>query len=106
MIYTKKNIVFLKLFKKLGVISSFYLIKNSFYPLIRVYLFFIKNFPLFYNFKIISKPSKPVYISYFSLNMFNFKMGQTSLVLSTSYGIITSQEALLKKCGGELLGFF
>lgn len=50
---------------------------------------------------LVSKPGKRIYISY--KDLCNFNNGFKTYLLRTSKGIITSQTALKKKLGGELL---
>jgi hypothetical protein len=50
---------------------------------------------------LVSKPGKRIYISY--KDLCNFNNGFKTYLLRTSKGIITSQTALKKKIGGELL---
>lgn len=52
-------------------------------------------------FKHVSKSSRPVYISYQDLWKFNKSL--STLILSTSYGIITHRTALIRSCGGKIL---
>jgi small subunit ribosomal protein S8 len=52
-------------------------------------------------FKHVSKPSRPVYISYQDLWKFNKSL--STLILSTSYGIISHRTALIRLCGGKVL---
>jgi len=51
--------------------------------------------------KVISKPSKRVYSSISELR--SFRNGLGTIILSTSFGIITDHEARLNNVGGELL---
>jgi small subunit ribosomal protein S8 len=52
-------------------------------------------------FKEISKPSKSIYISYQDLWKFNKSL--STLILTTSYGVINHRTALIHSCGGKIL---
>ena len=71
-------------------------------PLLRVSLKTTQNnFKGINNFKLISKPSKRVFVNYKTLTF----LAQTnnSLILSTQKGLLLSSEALHLKVGGEVL---
>lgn len=51
--------------------------------------------------KHVSKPSRPFYISYQDLWKFNKSL--STLILSTSYGIVTHRTALIRSCGGKVV---
>lgn len=58
-----------------------------------------KNKILF--FKHVSKPSRPVYMS--CQDLWKFNKSLSTLILSTSYGIISHRTALIRSCGGKVL---
>jgi small subunit ribosomal protein S8 len=102
----KKNIVtILEILKKKGLIIN-YKMESSKYILIELKYngWWIKN-PLFSNIILISKPSKRIYSGYkhFSKSMKNINLKNGLLIVSTSSGIMTSQEAIQLKKGGEIL---
>lgn len=61
-----------------------------------------KRNPVLTSVSIVSKPSLRVYIPLHKIGKIQRK-GLTTLILSTSKGIITGEEASKKKVGGELL---
>ena len=55
------------------------------------------------NIKIYSKPSKFYYISYYQIENLIIKNPRIIFFLSTSFGVLTNNNILLKKQGGVLL---
>jgi len=101
---SKLIVKFLHLLYKIGIIKTFFIsLKNNF---IIVYLKYKKNGqPLIYSIDLISKPSKRIY---WNLTMLSKNYRKNSLatfyILSTSKGLLTSNEALLQyKVSGEVL---
>lgn len=76
-----------------GYIVGFSIL-NSFK--IRVFLKYYRNKPVYY-FRLVSKPSRRMYISYRDLLRFD------NYILSTSKGILSSSLACYFKVGGEIL---
>ena len=101
---TQLIIQFLYLLYKMGLIKSFYIIPDE--PNILVYLKYKKNgAPLIHSLDLISKPSKRVYWTLTSLSK-NYRKHafSTFYIISTSAGLLTSNEALLyKNISGEIL---
>ncbi|MBU6500791.1 MAG: 30S ribosomal protein S8 [Patescibacteria group bacterium] len=60
-----------------------------------------KNSPALSGFKIISKPSRRLYVDYRSLS--SVKQGYGLAIISTSKGIMSGKEAKKQKVGGEYL---
>lgn len=106
LIFTKKTFIFVKILKKLGYIHKYSITKkkNSLY--IKIYIYFFKNKRINTYFKLVSKPSKSFFISLKSLRLLSKRTGGSVFLISTSYGLITHREALDKKTGGIIVGFF
>ncbi len=103
-IFSKKNLNIVILFKNLGLIRRFYILKHKNGRfIIRLFILFYKNLPLFLDFKIISKPSISYYISTKALKIIDSRTLNSIFLLSTSFGIITHKEALSLNIGGKLL---
>lgn len=66
-----------------------------------VYLQYYEGRCLFNNFKIVSKPSKRVYMSYTAIRSNLLK--RRLVVVSTTRGLMTSLECVSLKLGGEIL---
>lgn len=101
---TKLTINFLYLLYKIGLIKSFYILQNDLNVL--VYLKYKKNgLPLIHSIDLISKPGKRVYWTLTSLSKNYRKHSLSSFyIISTSKGLMTSNEALLyKNISGEVL---
>ncbi|MCS7092949.1 MAG: 30S ribosomal protein S8 [Patescibacteria group bacterium] len=64
-------------------------------------LLYINKEPALTDVKIFSKPGRRYYVSYKDIKP--VMTGQGHSILSTSQGVITNNEALAKKVGGELL---
>lgn len=60
-----------------------------------------KRKPVFSDVKIVSKPSLRIYEP--KKNIFKFKRGKHTVVLSTSKGVLTGEKARKEGVGGEIL---
>ena len=99
----KLTLNFLILLYKIGLIRSFFILNNE--NKILVYLKYRNNKPIFYSIDLISKPSRRIY---WSLNMLSYNYSKYSFstfyIISTSQGLITSNDAILSKnISGEIL---
>lgn len=101
--YTAKIFYLLKIFKKCGLISTFFLIKNKTNVKILIHIFYSPLYRVFNDFKIISKPKKFYYISLYSLKLLSLKLANSYLILSTTKGIMDHHSALFLKTGGIVL---
>ena len=105
--YSTKNYSLIYLLYKLGCINNFYIHSTKKKNLLLKYLtfsiFFYKNSPFFKQIKLVSSLSKKHTITYQSLKILNQSLGNSFLILSTVQGLLTHQEALLKKIGGLIL---
>jgi len=93
---------FLKILLIEGYISNFNIYSNYF-NLTNVFLKYDDlNFsPVINEIKVVSKPSKRIYYSYKDIKNNYNNLG--TVVLSTSHGIVTDRDAIIMKCGGEVL---
>ena len=99
----KLTVNFLFLLYKIGLIKSFHILKNE--NKILLYLKYIDNKPAFFSIDLISKPS---YRVYWTLNILSHNYRKYSFstfyIISTSKGLITSNDAILQKnISGEIL---
>jgi ribosomal protein S8 len=94
---------FLFLLYKIGLIRSFFILKNQ--KEILVYLKYKNKKPVIFDIWVMSKPSKRVYWSLSTLCLYYRKYSfSTIYILSTSKGLITSTDAILKDfVSGEVL---
>lgn len=104
-IYTKKNLFFLSVFKKNSIIQTYYVFSKNNNLFIRVYPFYFKNLSIMKSFKILSSPSRKFFISLKSLSVIKKRSGNAIYLLSTSKGVLSLDQALKLKIGGFLLGF-
>lgn len=105
-IFNKKNLQIITVFKKLNLIYKYTLINKKNIILINVNLYFYKNKPTIFSSKIISKPSKNFFLSYDSLRLLTKKTGNSIFLLSTPKGILTHKDAVKLKTSGFLICFF
>ena len=99
----KLSIKFLNILYKIGIIRGFYILENE--KNILVYLKYKKKKATIFDIKVVSKPSKRVY---WNLNLLSKNYRKHSIsnfyIISTSKGLITSNEAILKySLSGEIL---
>ena len=105
--FTKKTFQLCTLFKRLSVISTFFILTNKRdgKVSIKIHLFYFYGSPIHGFVRQISTKRKSYYVSYRALTLLNKRLGSSTYVLSTDLGYITHQEALLKRKGGCLLFF-
>lgn len=101
---TKKMIHILHLFKRLGLINSFLLINTTQkHLLIKLSPLFYKSTPFFKSVRLVSTPSKRFNLKLKTLQILEKSLGETTVILETSQGIITHRDALKLKIGGKIL---
>lgn len=105
-VFTKKNLIFIKILRKLNFINKFVIVRFGDSMFIRIYAYYYKTKQVGKGFKIMSCPSKFFFISFKALRLLDKRTGSSIFVISTSKGVITHKEALQKKIGGMLLGAF
>lgn len=106
-IYTKKILNIVKVLVEAGCINHF-LITRSVNNTVMKYnisltILFYKNIPFFSSFRLLSTPTKKFTITYKALQTLAPSLGSSTLILSTSFGLITHSQALKKHIGGLLL---
>lgn len=99
----KLTINFLFLLYKIGLIRSFHILRNE--RNILIYLKYKNTKPVIYSIDLISKPSRRIY---WNLNVLSHNYRKyafsTFYIISTSQGLITSNDAILhKNISGEIL---
>lgn len=72
-------------------------------PKIHVKFKYLHNKSVLKHIQLLSKPGKKIYISFKKLRHHLMSAKNRKLVLSTSNGVISSDQALNEKVGGELL---
>jgi ribosomal protein S8 len=66
-------------------------------------IFLYNNTPFFKSFRLLSTPSRRYTISYKALRILSTSIGASTIILSTSFGLITHEDALERHVGGLLL---
>ena len=99
-IFTKKNKMLLQSLHSSGIIHNMFISKQGRFTHLKFSIFFYKNVPFFHKVKNVSTPSKKFYISLKALRILTSTLKATTVILSTSKGVITHREALRYKVGG------
>jgi ribosomal protein S8 len=98
---SKLNLETLELFYRIGLIRSFNLIDDN--EKIRVYLKFVSGRSVFKKIKLVSLPSKRVYLSLIKLSKLRNKHSIVVFIVSTKNGLKIDTECLYYKMSGEIL---
>ncbi|CRF48219.1 SSU ribosomal protein S8p (S15Ae) [Helicobacter heilmannii] len=100
--YAKIVVSILDIFKNKGFITNYNVIEKAGKPFISVELTYDENGKAVINeIKRLSKPGRRVYRQ--SKELKRFKNGYGVVVVSTSKGVITNEEAYKQNVGGEVL---
>ena len=104
--FTRKNLYFVNFLKNFNFIHKYSLIKINNKIYIKIFLYYYKNKLVCNNFKIISRPSKSLFLSYKSLSLISKKSASSIFIISNGMGIVSHHQSLKNKKGGLVLGFF
>jgi ribosomal protein S8 len=102
-VHTKKVMSYFNSIASTGVVNNFFLVNNKGLKRIRFSVFFYKNISFFHKVKHVSTPSKKFYITIKGLKTLTTSLKATTVILSTSKGLLTHREALRAKVGGIIL---
>lgn len=97
---TKLNLNLLIILKKMGLIRGFKFLDNIY---IEVVLKYINNSLIFKNLKVLSIPSKRIYIDLIKLKKLKDKSNTSIYIISTNKGLKVDLECILENLAGELL---
>lgn len=86
-----------------GYFNAIYIDEDNPQPLICVKFKYYHNKSVLRHIKLISKPGKKAYITYKQLKHRLSSYRNMKLLLSTSNGVMSSNQALNEKVGGEIL---
>ena len=100
--YNKKALALLAILKKLGVINSCVILSKS-KKLLKISPLTYKKTPFFKHLRLVSTPSKSFTVRLSTLKILNASIGQTIIILETSKGLMTHQDALKKHISGRIL---
>jgi ribosomal protein S8 len=101
--YSNKTLFIVKILCALGYLSTFYIVKSPNRVFIYARLTYLKNFKKPDTLRLISKPSKSYYCSITSLKFLSKYIGTSSLVISTSSGILRHQDCVRYRLGGKII---
>ena len=103
--YTKKSFIIIKVLQVVGCIHRFFIKTpvNNFQKSIILSILLYKNTPFFKSFRLLSTPTKQYNITYKALKILTLSLGVSTIILSTSKGLLTHKQALQYKIGGQLL---
>lgn len=104
--FTKKNLYFVNFLKNFNLIHNYTLITFNNRIYIKISLYYYKDKLICNNFKIISSPTKSLFLSYKSLSLISKKSSSSIFVISNNMGILSHHQSLKYKKGGLVLGFF
>lgn len=99
---SKLNKNFLNFLLRLGFIRGFSQVGGSNKPQFRVFLKYSRGSPVVNSIKVISKPGHKVYISFYNVLKLREYKQKIYVLFTPHYGIITLEEALRRRVGGEL----
>ena len=100
--YNRKSLKLLILLRHCGVVNSSLLICKK-KKLLKLSPFVYKKVPFFKGIRLISTPSKSFSIKLKALRIVSRSLGGAILVLETSKGLLTHNDALRLRIGGRLL---
>lgn len=90
----------LKIFEEIGIIRGYYILEN--YD-IEILLKYGNSRCAFTDLKIVSKPSKRIYVDMLKLNKLKEFYAESIFIISTGDGLQLDIDCIKKKRGGELL---
>lgn len=96
--YTRYTLSILNILLRKGFIRSFYVLSSREFI---VNLVYYEGRQLFSSFKVVSKPSKRIFMSHSSIRSRCLK--RKLVIVSTNQGLLTSLECVALKLGGEIL---
>ena len=105
--YTRRTHKLIHLFHRLGCLNNFLLHGGLSKParsqFITFSVFFYKNTPFFKSLRLVSSPARRHTITYKGLCILSHSIGHSLIVLSTTQGLLTHDEALRRRLGGLIL---
>jgi small subunit ribosomal protein S8 len=99
--HSKIVFIIIKILDEYGVIRGYRIDKEL--DTIKIYLKYRSGFTMVFDIKQISKERKRVYVNLLELYKLKNKFGKTFYILSTPKGILSDDECIRNKTGGEVL---
>lgn len=104
--YTRKSFTFLRFFRKINLISNYFVVHHKQkWPYVQVSVTYFKNVALYNNCRIFSRPSKQFFISHYALTILAKRIGVSVYIISTDIGLLTHYEAIAAHKGGVLIAY-
>ena len=100
--YNKKILHLSKLLRELGFIK-FYIYKSGFSKLLKLTVFLYKSSTFFSLFRQVTTPSKKFTIGIKSLLVLTQSIGNSVIIIESTYGLITHRKAIQLGIGGIIL---
>jgi ribosomal protein S8 len=100
-VYSRRTLNIVNILYRVGVIHRFFILnKPNSVKRIRFTVFFYKSQPFFKSIRLVSSSSKKYTLTLKSLILLKRSLKSSILILSTSKGILTHNEAIKHKIGG------
>jgi ribosomal protein S8 len=99
--FTKTNFVLVKKLNSLGIINSYNF--NTKYKQITMFPSYFRNVPYISRVKAVSRGNKTFNITLKGIKILNSISGASTVIISSSKGVITSREALNMGLGGKII---
>jgi len=94
----------LQIFKKLGLLNSYFVYSSSNkFSVVKVSPFFYRKTAFFKKVKLVTTPSKKFFVKISTLRIISKSIGTAIIILETSKGLLTHQEALKLGLSGIIL---
>ena len=101
--FSKTNYKLIKIIHSLGLVDNVWVLYRGNHRFIRYSFLFYKNRPFFHKIKNVSTSTKKYFMSLRSLRIITKYTKSTTLILSTSRGVVTHRNALKLGLGGVIL---
>lgn len=88
--------------KQLGVINSCVIVSKK-KKLLKISPFSYKRSPFFKHIRLVSTPSKAFTVRLSTLKILDKSVGQTTIILETSHGLLLHKNALKHQVSGRIL---
>lgn len=100
--YNNKLLKLAKILEELGLIR-FYIYKSGFNKLLKLTIFLYKSSTFFNVFRQVTTPSKKFTIGIKSLLLLSRSIGNSTIIIESSIGLITHKKALEVGIGGAII---
>jgi len=98
---TRLVYLMVQIFDEYGIIRGYRIETEN--DTIKIYLKYRSGFGMVFNIKQVSKESKRVFVNLMELYKLKNKQGKTFYILSTPRGILSDDECIRQRTGGEVI---